>query len=436
MSSSCITLFEHQFLTYAEIGLADRNSSLRERVLGEIERINQANGLEILSLEHKGLRARSFVGILRAGPYTFEILPKLDAPDAGIRSLTRNLLEMLSYAFDLKLYEFEANGVSSIAPGNWFELLTRFFALGLSQQVISGIPHQYVEKTEALPVLRGRWDIQRQILLHPEDRRVFEVRYEQLSPDTTLNQIFRFVIEQLLQISDDGENRALLRTLAEWFQPVTLLPQVTPELVETFQFTRLDDRYQSVFNLARLFLAGNMLQLSSGSLPVYAFVLDMNVLYEQFVSAFLTRHRRQILPEEWQNLQIRLQGEHISLYLGEHEGQKAFRLKPDVLLLQAGKTIPRLVLDLKYKQLDPSSARPGIEPTDVYQMLAYAVRLKCPLGLLLYPQPAQQAPIRNWYKIDSAQFCLFQATINLHTPLHNPQPLIQELQEILNWVKS
>lgn len=76
----------------------------------------------------------------------------------------------------------------------------------------------------------------------------------------------------------------------------------------------------------------------------------------------------------------------------------------------------------------------NIDPADIYQMLAYAVRFACPTGLLLYPQSAAGEVIRKPFEIASAGIRLSAATLNLRTPLYHPQALIQELREILQQI--
>jgi len=69
-------------------------------------------------------------------------------------------------------------------------------------------------------------------------------------------------------------------------------------------------------------------------------------------------------------------------------------------------------------------------------MLAYAVRLKCPRGLLIYPQAAGSHPLLRHFIVKSAEFCVTIATINLHARLDSPGNLIEELRGIFKFVIS
>ena len=57
-------------------------------------------------------------------------------------------------------------------------------------------------------------------------------------------------------------------------------------------------RYEPLLNIARLFIEGSALQLAAGDVTAFAFVFDMNQLFEAFAVNFIRRHRYDILPVE------------------------------------------------------------------------------------------------------------------------------------------
>ena len=76
-------------------------------------------------------------------------------------------------------------------------------------------------------------------------------------------------------------------------------------------------------------------------------------------------------------------------FLARSGGNLVFRLKPD-LALRSGQTFP-LVMDTKYKGLEPDGSGAEVAQADFYQMFAYAHRYDCPRVLMLYPQTAEMA---------------------------------------------
>ena len=282
---------------------------------------------------------------------------------------------------------------------------------------------------QTLPTLRGRWDIQRQLTGGGPAGHTFAVRYDEFTADTPLNQVFRFVVERLLSLTQVRENQALLAHLRDWFDPVTLLPHISPAFLAAVRLSRLDERFAPSFNLARLFLSGQAVIPVSGQVQACAFTLDMSQLFERFVAAFLQRHRSQVLPEAWQGAAVVPQWR--GAYLARSDGQDALRLQPDLLILRQGGSTPLLIADTKYKLLDPAQRQAGVLPEDIYQMVAYAVRLGCPRILLLYPQVEATGPLRKRFSMSSIPAELHVCTINLRIPLHRPELLIHELSQVL-----
>jgi 5-methylcytosine-specific restriction enzyme subunit McrC len=279
MGQRAVTLFEHQYISYERLGIIAQKTS-QQAVLDELERLNTSAGREILRLERKGLRAGSVVGVLRVGDLNIQILPKIDYPidrDGLItcasfpeESAAHNLLTMLSYAYDLPLIEQDLVDVD-IRGARWFDLLTRLFVAQLHRQALSGLSQGYLTTRAVLPVMRGRWDVQRQIQHSGQPRHTFDVIFDEYSVDIPLNQIFRFVLEKIYPLTSDPQTRQMVDELRRWFDPVTLLPQIETSLLDSIVFNRLNERFHAAFSMARLFLSGEIIQMTTGSLRACAF---------------------------------------------------------------------------------------------------------------------------------------------------------------------
>jgi 5-methylcytosine-specific restriction endonuclease McrBC regulatory subunit McrC len=132
----------------------------------------------------------------------------------------------------------------------------------------------------------------------------------------------------------------------------------------------------------------------------------------------------------WDGVQIRRQAEGTRYYLAHRmpEDVSIIRLRPDILFTRIGSDKPILIADAKYKQITSFKISMGISEGDLYQMLAYATRLNCQKGLLLYPQNVM--PIHQSIQFDKTDIVLNIHTVNLRQPLNNPKPIIQELNDI------
>ena len=115
----------------------------------------------------------------------------------------------------------------------------------------------------------------------------------------------------------------------------------------------------------------------------------------------------------------------------EPGSKPVFLLRPDILFTRpTGHTL--LILDTKYKVLDPSTGNRGVSEADIYQMLAYEVRFNCKNTLVVYPSRNKAIPVRDQFSFYKDVGDIKVATINLHQSLSAPKDLIFELQEIFS----
>ncbi len=440
-----VTLFEHQRRSFDELGLPRDHPGLEH-----IERLNNAHGVEMLRVGRHHLGATQYVGVWRVGALVVQVLPKIDyglerelepaantpAHSQSISSATRNLLRMLAYAGEFPIVEQDLAPLQTTTH-DWLELLTRLFAAGLHRQLQLGLECQYVRHEDDLLMIRGRWMIQQQLARRPHVRHRFDVAYDEFSEDTLLNQVFRYTAEKLLPRTRAQATRQLLADIREWLREATRLPQVSRQHLDRVVFTRLNQRFRSAFNLARLFLENRAFQLSAGEQELAAFTFEMPRLFEAFIGRLLQDHRYAVLPPEWSQAQVRLQAQGRRLFLAERlpNEERVFALEPDVLIESPGGQA-LVVLDTKYKRLDPTQRRLGVDQGDVYQMLAYAQRLACPRLVLLYPQTAGQLSAPAVFDLTGSHARLVVAAVDLHRPLDQIEPLLAELGAILRRTAS
>ena len=114
-ASKVITLFEHQAISYQELGLP-----ANDPLLDTLDRLNKSAGTNLLQPERNGMRATQYVGVIQAGALLFQILPKIDCdPDghaeapAGSMPLERILREGLTMS-GIKLFQISGNSVYAL----------------------------------------------------------------------------------------------------------------------------------------------------------------------------------------------------------------------------------------------------------------------------------------------------------------------------------
>jgi len=140
---------------------------------------------------------------------------------------------------------------------------------------------------------------------------------------------------------------------------------VAAEDLDRVAFTRLNRHYEPALRLARLLFENLALHDQRGRTRASAFLVDMNKLFERFVTERLRRALRG-------RLEVRSEP---PVYLAE--GRNVL-MKPDLEFRRNGRAV--FVADTKYKLTGDAAARSA----DYYQMLAYTTALDVPAGLLIY----------------------------------------------------
>jgi 5-methylcytosine-specific restriction enzyme subunit McrC len=418
--------------TLPEYGCTD-GFDWTERDVRDLERLRDALGAEVLwPVIRRGRRelcAAQYVGVAQLGKRRVQVIPKIGAPEPA-SGVVRNLLVMLGYACDVPPREAEATGLLR-GPSDWFEALTRLFATRLAAEWARGPARAYEPVDDELPDLRGRWRVADQ-LRRPARGHAFSVRFDEFTADNRLNRAFRFVTERLWLQAREADNRRLLGDLRSRMDEVALPAALTardagPELIN-----RLNARFGPPLSLARLFLGHAALLPAAGDAPGFGFFLDMNLIFEGFLAGIIRRHRGAALPPALADCEVVPQGRGAVAHLAVREGgPRVFRLKPDLAFRRGGR-FP-LLLDAKYKRLDPRQADLGVVAADFYQMTAYALRFGCPRILMVYPQPPG-GPVCGSFEVEGAGVRIDVGTIDLARdlgPVAGRSDLIAELAELM-----
>lgn len=427
-NNNLIQLFEHQ-----SISRNDDKLKSHPHLFDLINKLNEREG-KLLYLNWNELSATENVGLIQVKNLSIEILPKIYKENSNkIEQAQKNLLYLLYYCYDIPIAESEI-ALMQKRKSNWFEILTYIYSKKLQDLFKKGANKQYITIEENLPLLKGKWMIQQHIRINTFQKHLFYVNYDEFSVDIPLNRILRFVTNKLKFQSQDLSNRNSLCMLDQWMEEISLISNASPELKKVI-FTRLNENFRPVFNLAILFIEGHAIEPSVGSSNAFAFTFDMNLLFESFIGKFIKNNRNEILPEHLKNCNIHLQANDNRLPLAkDSNGKHVFYMKPDIILKENESF--KLIIDTKYKLLDNKEKKLGINSQDMYQMAAYATRYDCPHVILLYPRTAgMDESILKEYKLEKINSKIRIATVDLRVDFaenNNKKELIKELNKILS----
>ena len=240
-----------------------------------------------------------------------------------------------------------------------------FFARTVETTLGRGVLRSYLGREDSLVALRGRLDVVGQFkragVLTP-----VACTYQEFTEDVIENRVLRAAIRLALSIPrvDSRERQRLMRQLVALEGVADT--DVRPETIDAIQITRLNQHYAPALGLARLVLANLTLTDIPGATSASSFMVNMNDLFQRFVTERLRRELRgrlDVIDEPTVHLGI---GRQVAM-------------QPDLVFRDPDGSI-RYVGDIKYKLAADSRGRSG----DYYQLLAYTTAMDLPEGMLIY----------------------------------------------------
>jgi 5-methylcytosine-specific restriction enzyme subunit McrC len=305
------------------------------------------------------INPKQFVGVmLLPSGQTLVVEPKVPV---------RNVFQMFAVANGLTgVFRQELARLEDIS--DLIELVVMHFVDLVNDRIRRGLYRDYVEREDNLGTVRGRIVIHQQIQQNAILQHRMYCRFTEFTHDIPENQIIRQVVHLLsLRVVFPGMRLKLQQldaTLAD-VAPTNL----TVHDLDRMHYHRLNDDYQPIHRLCRLFMELLSLEHQSGETELRAFFIDMNALFEAFIAAAL----RNTTPA----------GGRVETQVKRKlDDGNSVSIKPDLLLGIGGREV--LIADTKYKDVDLK----GTSNADLFQMTAYCLTQNVPDGLLIYPANA------------------------------------------------
>ena len=351
-------LVTHTLQEWEELVLPGVTLTTADRALAG--KLGDAGGGRLLVEELRaGVRIRSFswVGVACFEAFEVRIKPKLVGGESGV-------LRMLDATSGLEALK-KQGGRPWIEPESTtlFDLIVRLLADACDRVVRGGLLTDYVQYEEELPVLRGRLLVDRQVLQRKGRLDRLWCRFDERDPNIPENQLLAAALLVARGKVRDARLSRHVRQLSAVFEAVTELSDLAfPQRV--FEYNRLTEHYREPHFLAKLVLDGlGVHDLSKiGKTRCFAFLLDMNRLFELFVFKLI---QLVVARTQWR---VRYQARDRSLLWDVPASRPYGSVIPDLLLEGRGIDKHRLPVDAKYKSYDLKK----ISPADLYQGAIYA----------------------------------------------------------------
>ena len=148
------------------------------------------------------------------------------------------------------------------------------------------MPRRYVERTDDLPVLRGRIDSVRQFTLLAAESSRLACRYDALTTDIALNRIMKTAVIWLGRMARTAANQRRFRELAFAYADIASIPASALRWDEVV-LDRTNHRWRDLLELARLLLGGRFQTTSAGAGQGFSLVFEMSGLFEEYVARTL-----------------------------------------------------------------------------------------------------------------------------------------------------
>jgi 5-methylcytosine-specific restriction enzyme subunit McrC len=306
------------------------------------------------------LRATSWIGVVRIDALEGVVVPNYVGGNLGV-------VEMLDYINGFgSLVRYPRIRDLAVGGTSLFDLIALLLAEESRRLVRDGLLQDYVTREEPLPLMRGRLLPLEQVTRHYGQVDVLECRYDEFETDIDENRLLSAALEVVGPKCRDENVRKSVRVLRSIFQEVCVAGDLDWDWVmQPPEYHRRNQHYRIAHEYGRLILRALAVRdiFEASSTTSFTFLLDMNSLFERFVT--------RLLAEGLIDAGVRVvpQRRDRSTILEEPSGRPYRTVIPDVLLTgRSESTAFRVPLDAKYKLYEVGK----IEPADIYQLFFYA----------------------------------------------------------------
>ncbi|MFA9373544.1 MAG: McrC family protein [Poseidonibacter sp.] len=292
------------------------------------------------------VKSKQYCGIINIGSKDYFILPKISNKDESNLDI---FMYMLMYSYDIKL-ENEQLASCQNQKHNFIEVFIQMFARNLLKELKKGIYKEYITEQDNLTILRGKYLINENLKYNFSKNKIY-CEYDEFSMNNSINQFFLYAIKILMKSVHD---KKLLKQCELIFDEVEDKNFDVNKL--NIHFNRLNQRFKDSYEFV-LLLLNKYIPLFSKDKKSFAFLFDMNILFEKFIGKMI----KEIEP----NTKLQSCDTFGNLIL-----------KPDII-------VNDLIIDTKYKKLDYEHK---IKRDDKFQMYVYANSYNIKNTMLLYPK--------------------------------------------------
>lgn len=371
-----ISVFEHKRLYIQEDevigGFHQKHFDLLMKYHGSLK------SCPFFTPSYKHIKFNQFVGVLKVGNLTIEVLPKIDGYDNDSKDKEQNLWRSVLLKMLFRSLQVEAKITTSAAlhmrTHSVLETYLHWFLEEVTKLVHQGLIKKYRTTELNTTALKGKLLVHKQITHNAVHQERFYVAQSVYNFDNAYNAILRQALETICLLYKGTSLGQSAQALLLDF-PECSKVKITEGLFAKLKYDRKTTSYRQAIELAKVILLNCHPDVRGGTNNVLAIMFDMNSLWEKYIFWCL----RKALPDvgHFSGYNIREQRKKEFWVL---EGERPVSLKPDILLIPEKEQEKSIVIDTKWK------ANGSVSVEDLRQIYAYNHYFNAQKGVLLYPQ--------------------------------------------------
>lgn len=322
--------------------------------------------------------SKAWVGVICLSNLEIRVVPKLVGEELGV-------LGMIEYCSGLPALR-RVDAVRTLKSGgsNLVDLICQMLNDEADGLIREGLLQDYVPREETLTAVRGKLRLRDQFLRRYGQVDLLECAFDEFEGDILENRIVGAGLLAARRLTSNWEIRERAARLESVFAEVASYGALDPELADSMLvYHRRNEHYRSAHEWAFMLLEHSRIRelFDAGDRRVSAFLINMNTLFERFVTRLLTD------AYVGSDVRVSSQRRTPSVIVDEASGRTYAQIIPDIMLTSnSPERRSRLPIDAKYKLYDQG----GIAQSDIYQTFMYAIAFGDPNGptpatVIIYP---------------------------------------------------
>lgn len=299
------------------------------------------------------IKPLNYVGVIQLSKERINIVPRFDNGFEG-------LIQMIGFSKGIDYKYYKAKVDSSIDANNLYEIIVELLIIEIEMILKNGIFHEYVKCSENLKVLRGRIDMRNQITKNFLQGSKIYCNHDSLDTDVIENQI----ILSALDISSKTIKNKKLKDKVNKYKSMFsgLCDKYTNKNIGEIRYNRLNSYYEQVHFYSKIIIESlGVSDIYKGkNSSCYGLLIDMNELFELFVSRLFT----EFLPS---NYKVKSQIKITDAIVDKNKNR--YRdIKPDIYI-ENKETKQVTIIDTKNKNYGSKK----VLNEDIYQLSFYGM---------------------------------------------------------------